>query len=35
MTQTNHTHRVSALGMYGLPLPIGPEVCPEMILVHC
>jgi hypothetical protein len=34
MTQTNHAHRVSALGMFGLPLPIGAGDCPKMIVVH-
>jgi hypothetical protein len=34
MTQINHAHQVSALGMYGLPLSMGLGVFPKMILVH-
>jgi hypothetical protein len=34
MTQTNHAHQASALAMHGLPLPKGPGIFQEMILVH-
>ena len=34
MTQTDHVNHASTLGMYDLPLPMGPGICPEMILVH-
>jgi hypothetical protein len=33
MTDINHAHQVSTLGIFVLPLPMGPGACLEMMLV--